>query len=153
MTEEIWEPAVGDEVAIIGGSYREEARLRRVERLTATLIIVEGEGTRFKRQKVSHLGEEVYYPGQQSRDSWHPAPRLHRPSDFRVRRILAETEERQAAVNVRHQAELLEKDPRRPGGIHQVQEGIKRLERAVAAMDLIYDERPDIRRPLPEHLR
>lgn len=139
----VWEPQVGDEVVVIGGSYREEARTRRVERLTKTQIIVEGEATRFRREPSDYNGDTSYRG--RGGDAWHSPPSIFEPTSFRARRVLAETEERNARVQMRHLAEELEKDPRRPGGVFQLQESIKRLERAVAVMEAIYEERPEIR--------
>lgn len=138
-----WEPEVGDEVVVIGGSYREEARTRKVERLTKTQIIVEGEATRFRREPSDRAGE-AYYRGRGG-DAWVTPPSIFDPASFRARKVLAENEERDARISMRHLAEQLEKDPRRAGGVFQLQEAIKRLERAVAAMDAIYEERPESR--------
>lgn len=139
----VWEPEVGEEVVVIGGAYREEARTRKVERLTKTTIVVENEGTRFRREP-SDYGGDTCYRGKGG-DAWVTPPNLFDPASFRARKVLAETEERDARIAMRRSAERLEKDPRLPGGVYQLQEGIKRLERAVAAMNAIHEERPESR--------
>jgi hypothetical protein len=138
-----WEPQVGEDVVVIGGTYREEARTRRVERLTKTTIVVEDEACRFRREAPAGTGEYPEFRGKGG-DAWNSPPSILHPASFRARRVLAETEEREAKIEMRQLAEGLEKDPRRPGGVHQLHEGIKRLERAVAAMDAIHEERPDL---------
>lgn len=143
MTDEIWEPAVGDEVILLGGTYREEARTARVERLTKTQIVVTGPGPRFRREVHTSNGEP-YYRGIGG-DRYVSAPDLYHPSSYRARRVLAETEERRARIDMRHSAELLEKDPRRDGGVFQLRQAIERLERAVTALDTIYAENPAAR--------
>lgn len=141
-----WEPEAGEEVVVIGGTYREEARTRRVERLTKTQIIVADEACRFRREPSPDYGDLKDYPEYRGKggNQWHSPPSILHPASFRARRVLAETEEREAKVSMRQLAERLENDPRRPGGVHQLREGIKRLERAVAAMDAIREERPDL---------